>query len=174
MLNTLLIESQRVRADNILLRIIKDQAKHQNEEEGRHLENIDLERTAEATANTQKRRGNTEIGVSYRKPTRDYSKCIKWTGAMNEELYLTYLRWKPEEKGYQNRLKSIWDENYEEYKHLTLRHIAEQVRNIKKKNLLSKIEQQLIEIQFKVSGELVTSGELIQSGEYNTPREHET
>ena len=93
---------------------------------------------------------------------------------MNKELCLMYLRSKPEEKGYQKRLKSIWDENYEEYKNLTPRHTAEEVRNIKKKNLLSKIERQLIEIQFKVSGELVTSGEPIQSREYNTPRQHET
>ena len=41
-------------------RIRKDQTKHQNEEERRHLENI--EGTAEATANTQKTRGNTKIG----------------------------------------------------------------------------------------------------------------
>ena len=41
-------------------RIRKDQTKHQNQEERRHLENI--EGTAEATANTQKTRGNTKIG----------------------------------------------------------------------------------------------------------------
>ena len=41
-------------------RIKKDQTKHQNEEERRHLENI--EGTAETTANTQKTRGNTKIG----------------------------------------------------------------------------------------------------------------
>ena len=44
----------------IMPRIRKDQTKHQNEEERRHLENI--EGTAEATANTQKTRGNTKIG----------------------------------------------------------------------------------------------------------------
>ena len=152
-------------------RIRKDQTKHQNEEEGRHLENI--ERTAEATANTQKTRGNAKIGVSYRKPTRDYSKCIKWTGAMNKELYLMYLRSKPEEKGYQKRLKSIWDENYEECKHLTPRHIAEQVKHRKEKSF-EQNQRELIEIQFKVSGELVTSGEPVQPGEYNIPREYET
>ena len=41
-------------------RIRKDQTKHQNEEERRHLENI--EGTAKATANTQKTCGNTKIG----------------------------------------------------------------------------------------------------------------
>ena len=41
-------------------RIRKDQTKHQNEEERRHLENI--KGTAEATANTQKTHGNTKIG----------------------------------------------------------------------------------------------------------------
>ena len=58
---------------------------HQNGDEGRHLGN------AERTSDTQEKRGKTrrnqKTGLSYRRPTRDYSKCIKWTQAMNKEIY---------------------------------------------------------------------------------------
>ena len=63
---------------------------HQNEEEGRHLENV------EGSMNTQKTRENTrrnqKTGLSYGRPTRDYTKCIKWTETMHKEIYLLYVR----------------------------------------------------------------------------------
>ena len=90
---------------------------HQNEEEGLHLGNT------EGTSDTQEKRGKTrrnqKMGLSYRRPTRDYSKSIKWTQAMNKEIYGMYIRLKPEEKGYQGRLKAIWDHNKKEFEHFT-------------------------------------------------------
>ena len=63
---------------------------HQNEEEGRHLETI------EGSMNTQKTLDNTrrnqKTGLSYGRPTRDYTKCIKWTETMHKEIYLLYVR----------------------------------------------------------------------------------
>ena len=53
---------------------------------------------------------------------------------MNKEIYGMYIQSKPEEKGYQGRLKAIWDHNKKDFKHFTGKHLAEQVRNIKKKN----------------------------------------
>ena len=66
---------------------------------------------------------------------------------MNKEIYLTYIQPRPDDKGYQRRLKAIWDDNYSEYKHLMAKNLAEQIRNIKKKNLLSEVDRQLIELQ---------------------------
>ena len=62
-----------------------------------------------------------------------------------------YIRSKPEEKGYQGRLKAIWDHNKKEFKHFTGKHLAEQVRNIKKKNLLSEVDRQLIKLQHRIT-----------------------
>ena len=124
---------------------------HQNEDEGRHLGN------AEGTSDMQEKRGKTrrnqKMGLSYRRPTRDYSKCIKWTQAMNKEIYGMYIRSKPEEKGYQGRLKAIWDHNKKDFKHFTGKHLAEQIRNIKKKNLLSEVDRQLIELQHRITSQ---------------------
>ena len=124
---------------------------HQNEDEGRHLGN------AKGTSDMQEKRGKTrrnqKTGLSYRRPTRDYSKCIKWTQAMNKEIYGMYIRSKPEEKGYQGRLKAIWDHNKKDFKHFTGKHLAEQIRNIKKKNLLSEVDRQLIELQHRITSQ---------------------
>ena len=107
-----------------------------------HIE-INVEQEAE-NAHAQVTRGNSpknqKTGLSYCRPSRDYKKCMKWTGAMNKEIYLMYMRAKPTEKGYQKRLKVLWDENYPTLSNMTARHIAEQVRNIKKKNLISELD----------------------------------
>ena len=101
----------------------------------RHIE-IHDEEEAENT-HAQVTRGNTrknqKTGLSYCRPSRDYKKCVKWSGAMNKQIYLMYMRAKPTEKGYQKRLKVLWDENYPTLSNMTARHLAEQVRNIKKK-----------------------------------------
>ena len=49
--------------------------------------------------------------------------------------------------GYQKQLKSLWDDNFLEFRDLTSKHLAKQVKNIKKKNLLSETDRQLIELQ---------------------------
>ena len=64
---------------------------------------------------------------------------------MNKEIYLMYMRAKPMEKGYQKRLKVLWDENYPTLSNMTARLLAEQVRNIKKKNLISELDRKMIE-----------------------------
>ena len=44
-----------------------------------------------------------------------------------------YVRSKPTKKGYQKRLKAIWDERFPIHD-FTAKHLAQQVSNIKKKN----------------------------------------
>ena len=76
-------------------------------------------------------RENRTTGVSYCRPTRDYTKSRKWSYEMNKELYEMYIKCKPTVYGYMKRLKEIWDEKHPD-EHLEPRHLAEQVRNIKK------------------------------------------
>ena len=88
----------------------RNKAKIQDEEEGGHLEIV------EGASNTQKSLGNTrrnqKTGLSYRRPSRDYSKSFKWSRDMNKEIYHMYVRSEPTKKGYQKRLKAIWDERF--------------------------------------------------------------
>ena len=64
---------------------------------------------------------------------------------MNKEIYLLYMRAKPQEKGYQKRLKDLWDENYPELDQMNGKQLAQQVRNIKTKKFLSERVIQLLE-----------------------------
>ena len=66
--------------------------------------------------------------------------------------------------GYQKRLKSLWDEAFVEFQHCTSEHVVEQVRNIKKKNLLSYIDRQLIELQHNIP----QGSDIPQGSEENT------
>ena len=52
---------------------------------------------------------------------------------MNKELYEMYVKCKPTVYGYMKRLKEIWDEKHPD-ENLEPRHLAEQVRNIKRNN----------------------------------------
>ena len=57
---------------------------------------------------------------------------------MNQELYRTYLQSELERKRHMKRLEEIWNSNNNESpKEMTGKHLAEQVRNIKKNKLLS-------------------------------------
>ena len=64
---------------------------------------------------------------------------------MNKEIYLLYMRAKPQEKEYQKRLKYLWDENYPELDQMNGKQLTQQVRNIKTKKLLSERVIQLLE-----------------------------
>ena len=64
---------------------------------------------------------------------------------MNKEIYLLYIRAQPKVKGYQQRLKTLWDENFPQFNQMTSKHLAQQIRNIKMKRLLSGLDRQLIE-----------------------------
>ena len=44
----------------------------------------------------------------------------------------------------------MWEDNFPELQHLTPKHLAEQIRNIKNKNLLNEIDRQLIELQHDI------------------------
>ena len=65
---------------------------------------------------------------------------------MNKELYEMYIKSKPTVYGYMKRLKEIWDEKHPD-ENLEPRHLAEQVRNIKKKQLLSQSDIEQITTQ---------------------------
>ena len=60
-----------------MLKPRRKKAKIQDEEEGSHLE------IAKGASNMQKTHGNTrknqKMGLSYRRPSRDYSKGFKWS-----------------------------------------------------------------------------------------------
>ena len=64
---------------------------------------------------------------------------------MNKEIYLLYIRAQPKVKEYQQRLKTLWDENFLEFNQMTSRHLAQQAGNIKMKKLVSGLDMQLIE-----------------------------
>ena len=57
-----------------------------------------------------------------------------------------YIKCKPTVYGYMKRLKEIWDEKHPD-ENLEPRHLAEQVRNIKKKQLLSQSDIEQITTQ---------------------------
>ena len=59
---------------------------------------------------------------------------------MNKELLQLFADSKPNKRGYQKRLKELWDIRYPDHNKFTPRHLAEQVRNIKKKKLLPTTE----------------------------------
>ena len=65
---------------------------------------------------------------------------------MNKELYEMYIKCKLTVYGYMKRLKEIWDEKHPD-ENLEPRHLAEQVRNIKKKQLLSQSDIEQITTQ---------------------------
>ena len=88
---------------------------------------------------------NAENALTYCRPKRDYTKKTKWSEAMNKEIYLLYIRAKPQEKGYRKRLKDLWDENYPKLDQMNGKQLAQQVRNIKTKKLLSERVIQLLE-----------------------------
>ena len=98
-----------------------------------------------------KTRGNTlenrTTGLSYRRPTRDYTRSTKWTYEMNKRLYQLYKDSKPGKRGYMNRIKELWDNKYEIYNNFTEKNIAEQVRNIKKKKLLPNLDMETNELE---------------------------
>ena len=80
-------------------------SRHQNEHEGRDLEiTDDSPRTQDTRGNTRR---NQKTRLSYCRPTQDYSKSIKWTEAMNKEIYLMYIQSRPNEKGYQRDLGNM-------------------------------------------------------------------
>ena len=87
--------------------------------------------------------------ISYCRPARDYTKHLKLTKAMNQDLYKLYLESRPDDKGCTKRLKTLWENKFQDLSHLASRHLAEQVRNIKKKKLLNDLGIQVIKIQYK-------------------------
>ena len=98
-----------------------------------------------------KTRGNTRenrtTGLSYRRPTGDYTRSTKWTYEINKRLYQLYKDSKPGKRGYMNRPKELWDNKYEIYNNFTAKHLAEQVRNIKKKKLLPNLDMETNELE---------------------------
>ena len=82
-----------------------------------------------------------------------------------------YVRSKPTKKGYQKRLKTIWDERFPIHD-FTAKRLAQQVCNIKKKNLLNETERRLIEIQLCIPGEHNATGENVNPGEQEYIGEH--
>ena len=98
-----------------------------------------------------KTRGNTRenrtTGLSYSRPKRDYTRSTKWTYEMNTRLYQLYKDSKPGKRGYMNRLKELWDNKYKIYNNFTAKHLAEQVRNIKKKKLSPNLDMETNELE---------------------------
>ena len=65
---------------------------------------------------------------------RDYSKVFKWNASLNEDLYHFYLKAREiPQQGYMRRLKSLWDEKYPTYNHLSEKHLREQASFIHSK-----------------------------------------
>ena len=113
-----------------------------NKQDGRHVQ-VGEEAPKLTRGNQQE---NSATGVAYCRPTRDYTKSRKWSYEMNKELYEMYIKSKPTVYGYMKRLKEIWDEKHPD-KNLEPRHLVEQVRNIKKKELLSQSDIEQITTQ---------------------------
>ena len=52
-----------------------------------------------------------------------------------------------------NRLKQLWDEIYPTLENFTAKHLAEQVRNIKKRNVIPETEFSLIQLKIDTQPE---------------------
>ena len=119
----------------------------QNESEGQYRENT---------------RSNRSTGIPYRRPTRDYTKSFTWAKDINRRLHKLYLISQPTNRGYQKRLKELWNEEMPERKHFTSKQLAQQVRNIKIKKLLNDADLQAPEKEYKT----LTSQEQDNSATY--------
>ena len=114
-----------------------------------HLENDEvLQNESEGQSRGNARR-NRSTGTPYRRPTRDYTKSFTWAEDINRRLYKLYLTSEPTNRGYQKRLKELWDEEMPERKHFTSQQFAQQVKNIKIKKLLNDAELQALEKEYK-------------------------
>ena len=67
----------------------------------------------------------------------------KWTREQNKEIWKCYSQSNPLERGYRRRMHDIWQDRNNPPE--TEQRLADQVRNIKAKNWLSKIEREEIE-----------------------------
>ena len=121
--------------------------------DGDHLEKQNMHEIEGEASSRGNPRANRSTGVSYCRPTRDYKKCFKWTPEYNRRLYLLYLEAEASKKGYQQRLKDLWDVNEPEKTKFTPRHLGQQVRNIIKKKLLSDTELQELQREYKLKKE---------------------
>ena len=137
--------------------------KQQNQEEGRHLVEDEDEQSAHAQGNQpEETRANTRTnvcrstGLSYRRPNRDYRASMKWTYEMNKDLYRMCIKADKKQRGYQKRLKTLWDKDYPRETHVNEKQLAQQIRNIEQKQLLPEIELKRIEQEM---GGLNTPGE---------------
>ena len=59
---------------------------------------------------------------------------------MNKDLAKLYKTSQPGKLGYMKRLKDLWDEKYPTLSKFTEKHLAEQVRNIKRRKILPEPE----------------------------------
>ena len=75
---------------------------------------------------------------------------------MNKDLYRMYIKADKKQRGYQKRLKTLWDKDYPMETHVNEKQLAQQIRNIKQKQLLPEIELKRIEQEM---GGLNTPGE---------------
>ena len=77
---------------------------------------------------------STIKNISVRK-NRDYSKDFAWNEELNRNLYKFYLqaRGNHGSDGYINQLKRLWDEEYEQFSHLSKNNLAQQARHIERR-----------------------------------------
>ena len=137
--------------------------KQQNQEEGRHLVEDEDEQSTHAQGNQpEETHANTRTnvfrstGLSYRRPNCDYRASMKWTYEMNKDLYRMYIKADKKRRGYQKRLKTLWDKDYPRETHVNEKQLAQQIRNIEQKQFLPEIELKRIEQEM---GGLNTPGE---------------
>ena len=81
---------------------------------------------------------------------------MKWTYEMNNNLYRMYIKADKKQRGYQKRLKTLWDKDYPRETHVNEKQLAQQIRNIEQKQLLPEIELKRIKREM---GGLNTPGE---------------
>ena len=81
---------------------------------------------------------------------------MKWTYEMNKDLYRMYIKADKKQRGYQKRLKTLWDKDYPRETHVNEKQLAQQIRNIQQKQLIPEIELKRIEQEM---GELNTPGD---------------
>ena len=91
----------------------------------------------------------TITNISYRKSNRNYSDSISWTEDMNNDVYNFYVEARKDpSRGYMKRLKTLWDESYPEFRHLTENHLRQKATHVEKKK---KESDQEVGIQEEVS-----------------------
>ena len=111
-------------------------------EERRHFESSEGRQDAfagDANLTRTTGEGEGETTMFIRRPSvrrkRGYSVKLTWTDKMNNDLYDCSDEADKSTYGYSGRLKKLWDQRQQHYKHFESKHLTTEVINLQKKDI---------------------------------------